>query len=614
MSMTRWIFGGLIAALGSAAFSQPIPVPPIPISTQTLWPLQNSDGASPVVVVKLNPDLGEHAGAVRDLIATIPFARIGDNADFEITNTPDFPFDIRLEDITEPPNDWLVRGSSGNPDDAEGPRRIRVGNLEEPDIALRLSQPLLRLFRIKSLLSASRKIPSPALQICVQIVVERAENEQPCRDLASIDKVWIGDRDFSVELRITNRSAQTQHVAILSMDRSLAIKVAALAGDAPNLVIAPGETLRERNAYRGYGDGQLVVINSASPIDLAALEQSYPGSAGPNPSKGVEIDPAWTVVSSRYYIDRPSIAFMGGGVNAIVGMAPWMAALYSTVPYKKADFDEDAAKPPEKRQYLANRSAEERAHRCGGTLIAVNLVVTAAHCVAKGQYAGEGFRKVFKQRRIRLGSADLGYGGATYPVTAIAVHSGYDPDGNANDIALLLIGQDRGSVRQVPPPALLPDEPVAAGAKVMGFGWGYTGTVKPGADPLLNMAAKLQHNPGVLQVGQMVTLDWKRCQKKVGNLLGPRMVCVTSPGIAAGDPRAKNVFSCRGDSGGPLIKKRGARDVLVGVTNWSMGCGYKDYPSVYADVGKYRAWINAARAVLKPGVAKRVPEPQAAGR
>ncbi len=305
---------------------------------------------------------------------------------------------------------------------------------------------------------------------------------------------------------------------------------------------------------------------------------------------------------------------MGGGVNVMAGMAPWMAALYSTVPYTKVDFDEDAAQPPEKRQYLSNRSAEERAHRCGGTLIGGNLVVTAAHCVAKGQYAGEGFRKVFKQRRIRLGSADLGYGGATYPVTAIAVHAGYDPNGNANDIALLLIGEDRGSVRQVPAPALLPDGPVTAGAKVMGFGWGYTGTVKPGADPLLNMAAKLQHNPGVLQVGQMVTLDWKRCQKKVGNLLSPGMVCVTSPGIAAGDPRAKNVFSCRGDSGGPLIEKRGARDVLVGVTNWSMGCGYKDYPSVYADVGKYRAWIDAARALLKPGAAIRVPEPPASSR
>ncbi len=263
MTMTRWIFGGLIAALGPAAISQPIPVPPIPISTQTAWPLQNSDGALPVVVVKLNPDLGEHVDAVRDLIATIPFARIGDNADFEITNTPDFPFDIRLEDITEPPNDWLVRGSSGNPDDAEGPRRIRIGNLEEPDIALRLFQPLLRLFRIKSLLAKNQTNSRRATSdLCPGRRRARRTRSSPAATCPRSTNFGSAIAIFSIELRITNRSAQTQHVAILSMDRSLAIKAARLARDAQNLVIAPGETLRADDAYRGDGDGQLVVISS----------------------------------------------------------------------------------------------------------------------------------------------------------------------------------------------------------------------------------------------------------------------------------------------------------------------------------------------------------------
>jgi len=39
---------------------------------------------------------------------------------------------------------------------------------------------------------------------------------------------------------------------------------------------------------------------------------------------------------------------------------------------------------------------------------------------------------------------------------------------------------------------------------------------------------------------------------------------------------------------------------LVGVTSWSLGCGYKTIPSVYTDVTKYRRWILAAMQRLKP--------------
>lgn len=66
--------------------------------------------------------------------------------------------------------------------------------------------------------------------------------------------------------------------------------------------------------------------------------------------------------------------------------------------------------------------------------------------------------------------------------------------------------------------------------------------------------------------------------------------------------------ACRGDSGGPLSRQIGEREELVGVTSWSMGCGYKDFPSVYTDVTKYRRWIAAAMQQLKPGAALRLNE------
>jgi secreted trypsin-like serine protease len=87
------------------------------------------------------------------------------------------------------------------------------------------------------------------------------------------------------------------------------------------------------------------------------------------------------------------------------------------------------------------------------------------------------------------------------------------------------------------------------------------------------------------------------------------MVCMYSKAALEGAASADGVFTCRGDSGGPLVRKVGGRDVLVGVVSWSMGCGFKDYPSVFTDAGSYAQWITAARAALKPGMAIRTPDP-----
>ena len=86
------------------------------------------------------------------------------------------------------------------------------------------------------------------------------------------------------------------------------------------------------------------------------------------------------------------------------------------------------------------------------------------------------------------------------------------------------------------------------------------------------------------------------------------MVCVVAPGAVTGPTPEKNVFSCRGDSGGPMVRGAGAAEELIGLTSWSRGCGYKDYPSVYTDITKYRRWIAAAIQQIRPGAALRIDE------
>lgn len=578
-------------------------------ATQAAWPEQHQSAGQNVVIVKIGPDWGDRAPQIRAMVEAIPFARIGnEHADYEITPKPDFPLDLLVIDATEPEEDWERINPYGDTiQEVLGPVRFEVGNLTFPDIAERLEQVLLRAARIAGLVAAS-KPQLDTIEACVE--VRNGPVDSNCLPIFRLTPTNF-DWENADSIRITNRGKAPIYVALLAMDRDLAIDAVTLIDEDKVVLIAPGVTISSKFLYElaiKEGDGQLILVSSSKPIDVESLTQLGPAEAGPNPAP-LSISSDWALAATPFYDARERKAAMGGGTQVLAGMAPWMAALYSVVPYTRADIAEDARKPVGERQYLANRSAQERAHRCGGTYIGDNLVVTAAHCVAAGQYAGDGLSKVLSQRRIRLGTVMLGRGGSSYPIIGIAVHQGYTAGLQANDIALLLIGRDRGSNNALPTPALLPRRPVAASQKVMGFGWGYTGTVAPGADPLLNMVNELQHNPDILQVGQMVSLDWTRCRRKMGALLGDRMVCVTSAGLASGDPRAANVFSCRGDSGGPLISRQGDDDILVGVTNFSKGCGFKDYPSVYADVGKYVGWIGEAGRQLKPGAAIRVADP-----
>lgn len=231
-----------------------------------------------------------------------------------------------------------------------------------------------------------------------------------------------------------------------------------------------------------------------------------------------------------------------GGKEAIPGAYPWQVALV-----------------------FAGAEDALAGQLCGGTLIAPEWVLTAAHCV----YGALPQQIDVVLGRHRLSSSD----GERIHVAELLVHPQY-----WNDYDIALIRLERPSSQPIvslDAPNDLELEEQRAPAKVIGWGvyehWG-----SEASDPLLEVDVPLR----------------------------PRSVCnapnvwdgqVTENMICVGDEDAGET-PCYGDSGGPLLVRNSSDTgwAQIGIVSWGpYGCVEPGFYAVFTRISTLRSWVDA---------------------
>ncbi|EDV98089.1 GH22923 [Drosophila grimshawi] len=200
-------------------------------------------------------------------------------------------------------------------------------------------------------------------------------------------------------------------------------------------------------------------------------------------------------------------------------------------------------------------------HRCGGSIIASNIIVSAAHCVNT-------LKGVEDLSIIAGTTSTIWPTGQELRVREFIMHEKYRSLNNDYDVTILILDGDFVFNESVQPIALAKERP-EHDTVVTVTGWGTT-----------SEGGVISNN---LQEVEVNVVENAKCKSAYSITLTSRMLCA---GVNGGGKDA-----CQGDSGGPLI----LNNELLGIVSWGTGCARPKYPGVYASVPELHSWIVATR-------------------
>ena len=256
-----------------------------------------------------------------------------------------------------------------------------------------------------------------------------------------------------------------------------------------------------------------------------------------------------------------------GGHPVDPGKYPWQVRIYSTM--------------------------DDKVGFCGGSIIAPQWVLTAAHCLLDTPKVVVGYGSIDRTETTKIESEK------------VIVHPDYIK-GEKADLGLIKLKQP------------IPDAPAIGiadadidkgvdvpGARVTVTGWGAIWDFQAFQNAVDVMAGRrsvssrklLDQNelnaPRKLHEVEIEVIDTGECKSIYKSLQVPAFT-VGDTEICATEPTGGK-DSCFGDSGGPLVAPESnvARGyVQLGIVSWGPQCGNPLYPGVYTRVSSFTDWIN----------------------
>lgn len=198
---------------------------------------------------------------------------------------------------------------------------------------------------------------------------------------------------------------------------------------------------------------------------------------------------------------------------------------------------------------------------CGGSLVAPDIVLSAAHCEPLFSSASNNI--------VIIG----GIGGEEIEIESAHPHLEYKDGDVTHDFMILKLKNPVYNVTPVKMDQGSYSPTYAEGKSLWVAGYGDTDPV-PGED---NVSI-----PGQLLEAEVDYVSQSSCTQAYSyyGIIDDSMMCASSPGKD----------SCQGDSGGPLYDKE--NDVLTGVVSFGIGCANSYYPGVYGRIAEEWTWIQ----------------------